>query len=113
MTTEGLASLRRIIEQNILALDDHSRRCLPRFANAAERAMTARDLLFKENFDLLKQNNEDHTRESSNSTMVGKAKIMSYEDITEAKQKRDERPLGQVDAGRKPVFLVSSPSSAV
>ena len=53
--------------------------------------MTARDLLFKENFDLFKHSNESHTRESSNSDMVGKAKIMSYNDIQEAQRKRDKK----------------------
>jgi hypothetical protein len=69
-------------------LDNHSQQYLRKFTNAAERAMTAYDLLFKENLDLFKQNNESHTRESSNSNMVGKAKIMSFEDIQEAQKKR-------------------------
>jgi hypothetical protein len=84
VTAESLTSLRRIIEQNMPILDDYNQQCLRKLANAAERAMTARDLLFKENFDLFKQNNESHTKESSSSNMVGKAKIMSYEDIQEA-----------------------------
>ena len=53
--------------------------------------MTTRDLLFKENLDLFQQNNESHTRESINSNIVEKAKIMSYEDIQEAQKKRDEK----------------------
>src|SRR5271170_5096139 len=91
VTAESLTSLRRKIEQSMPTLDDHNQQCLRKFANAAERAMTARDLLFEENFDLFKQNNESHTRESSNSNMVGKAKIMSYEDIQEAQKKRYEK----------------------
>jgi hypothetical protein len=81
VTAENLASLVRIIEQNMPAPDDYSQQCLRKLANAAERVITARDLLFKENLDLFKQNNESHVRESSNANMVGKAKIMSYEDI--------------------------------
>ena len=83
-------------------LDDNSQQCLRKFANAAERAMTARDLLFKENLDLFKQNNESHTRESRKSNMVGKAKVMSYEDIQEAQKKRDEKEaVGNCRRGRK------------
>jgi hypothetical protein len=65
-------------------LDNHSQQCLRKFTNAAERAMTAHDLLFKENLDLFKQNNESHTHKFSNSNIMGKAKIMSFEDIQEA-----------------------------
>jgi hypothetical protein len=102
VTAESLTSLRRIIEQNIPVLNDHNQQCIRKLMNAAERAMTARDLLFKENFDLFKQNNESHTRESSNSNMVGKAKIMSYEDIQEAQRKRDEKDAtGTGRRGRK------------
>jgi hypothetical protein len=83
VTAERFTSLCITIERNMLALDDHNQQCLNKLANAAERAITARDLLFKENSDLLKQNNESHTRESSNSKMVGKAKIMGYPRSTE------------------------------
>jgi hypothetical protein len=84
------------------APDDYSQQCLRKLANAAERAMTARDLLFKENLDLFKQNNESHVRESSNANMVGKAKIMSYEDIQKEQKKRAEKETaGTGRRGRK------------
>jgi hypothetical protein len=51
------------------------------------RVITARDLLFKENHDLFQQNNESTTRASRNSTMVGKGKVMSHEDIVQAQRK--------------------------
>jgi hypothetical protein len=102
VTSEDLTSLRRIIEQNIHALDDHSQLYFRKLANASERAITARDLLFKENFDLFKQNNESNTRASRNSTVVGKGKVMSYEDIAEAQRKRDEKEAaGTGRRGRK------------
>ena len=102
VNAEGLTSLRRVIKQNMPALDDRSQQCLCKFANAAKRVMTARDLLFKENFDLFKQNNESHSRGSSNSNMVGKAKIMSYEDIQETQKKRYEKEAaGTGRRGRK------------
>lgn len=50
------------------------------FANCA--------LLDDENRELFKQNNEAKHRRSAKSTMIGKAKVMSYEDIEEARAKR-------------------------
>ena len=41
--------------------------------------------------DLLKQNNESNTQTSMKSTMVGKEKVMSYEDIVDVQKKRDEK----------------------
>jgi hypothetical protein len=37
------------------------------------------------------QNNERNCRQSTRSTVVGKAKVMSYEDIVEAQAKRDAK----------------------
>jgi hypothetical protein len=37
------------------------------------------------------QNNESNCRQSTRSTVVGKAKVMSYEDIVEAQAKRDAK----------------------
>jgi hypothetical protein len=99
ITSEHLVSLRRTIEQNTHIPDSHSQQHLQKLANAAERAMTARDLLFQENSDLFKQNNESNTRASTKSTVVGKARVMSFEDITEARKKRDEKDIAA--AGRR------------
>jgi hypothetical protein len=54
VTSEDLTSLRRIIEQKIYTLDDYSQLYFRKLASAGERAITARDLLFKENLDLFK-----------------------------------------------------------
>jgi hypothetical protein len=106
VTSEGLTSLRRTIEQNIPALDDHSQQYLHKFANGAERAITARDLLFKGNMDLFKPNNKSNARASSSSTMVGKAKTLGYEDIKEAQKKRDEKEAARtVDDGARERIL--------
>jgi len=45
--------------------------------------MSARDLLHRENFDLFNENNASSTRASIKSTEVGKAKVMSFEEIGE------------------------------
>ena len=91
VTSEDLASLRRKLEQNIDVFDNDSQLYFCKLANAGERAITARDLLFKENHDFFQQNNKSDTRASINSTMVGKGRVMSYEDIIQAQRKRDEK----------------------
>ena len=91
VTSEHLVSLRRAIEQNVHALDDRNQQRLQKLANAAERAMSARDLLFQENSDLFKQNNESNVRASTKSTVVGKGIVMSFEEIREAQKKRDAK----------------------
>jgi hypothetical protein len=98
VTSEDLTSLRRKFEQNIHLLDGDSQLYFRKLANAGERVITARDVLFKENHDLLKQNNESNTRSSISSTMVGKGKVMSYEDILEVQRKRNEKEAAGVRA---------------
>ncbi|MCJ1246646.1 hypothetical protein MMC30_003855 [Trapelia coarctata] len=53
--------------------------------------MSARDLLFEQNSDLFKQNIESNMRASTKSTVVGKARIMSFKDIIEAQKKQEEK----------------------
>lgn len=84
-------SLRRAIEQNVHTLDVHSQERFQKFANGAERAVSARDLLFHENSDLFKQNNESNVRASTKSTVVGKGIVMSFDDIVEAQRKREAK----------------------
>ena len=42
------------------------------------------------------QNNESNCRQSTRSTVVGKAKVMNYEDIVEAQAKRDAKEAAMV-----------------
>jgi hypothetical protein len=56
---------------------------------AAERVFAERALLLEENRILFEQNNEKTCRQSGGPTVVGSAKVMSYEDIVEAQKKRD------------------------
>ena len=48
-------------------------------------------MLVKENHDLFKQNNESNTRSSITLTLVGKGKVISYEDILEVQRKGNEK----------------------
>ena len=58
-------------------------------ANAVEKAFADRAILLDENLLLFEQNNERNTRKSIKATAVGKAKVLSYEDIVEAQRQRD------------------------
>ncbi len=72
-------------------LDEPSKRRLRKLANAAQKSFAECALLLDENKLLFKQNKESKSRKSTRSTVVGKAKVMSYEDIVEAQVKRDAK----------------------
>jgi hypothetical protein len=88
VTAEALTSLHNLIEQEAHALDVMSQQRLQKFAKAAQISFAECALLQDENQLLFKQNNEAKRRKSTKSTVVGKAKVMSYEDIVEAREKR-------------------------
>jgi len=74
-----------------LTSDDASKIRLQKLGTAAKRAFAECALLLDENRLLFEQNNEARSRISAKSTVVGKAKVMSYEDIVEAQKKRDAK----------------------
>jgi hypothetical protein len=61
------------------------------FNDWSQISFAERTLLEDDNQLLFKQNNEAKHRRSVKSTVVGKAKVMSYEDIEEARAKRAEK----------------------
>ncbi|OAP54806.1 hypothetical protein AYL99_11254 [Fonsecaea erecta] len=83
-------SLRKYIEQGIGWLEPDIRNRVEELAKSSERVITARDLLLHENSELTRQNDANSTRASRKWIIVGKGKIMSYEDIKEAIRKREE-----------------------
>jgi hypothetical protein len=91
VTSQHLMFLRRAIKQKVHVHDDRSQQCIQKLANEAEQAMSARDVLFHKNFDLFKQNNESNVRTSTKSTVIGKGIAMSFEEIEEARKKREEK----------------------
>ena len=95
VTTEAFTSPRSLIERHARANDEMSKqrlqRCLQKLTNATEMSFAERDLLVDENKLLFKQNNEAKVRRSTKSTVVGKAKVMRYEDIEVARAKRAEK----------------------
>ena len=95
VTSEQFASLRKTIEQHMPTLDEHNQQCLQKMVNAAENFVSARDLLHQECSDKFKQANESDARASIRSIMVGKGKIMSFQDIEEAQAKREKKEVTQ------------------
>ncbi|PSN58983.1 hypothetical protein BS50DRAFT_444481, partial [Corynespora cassiicola Philippines] len=65
ITAEALTSLHHLIGQDARALDEPSKQRLQRHIN-----------------------NEARVRRSTKSVVLGKAKVMSYEDLEEARKKR-------------------------
>jgi hypothetical protein len=91
-TFENLASPHKTIEMSLRrqeVLDTHTKLSIQKIADAAENGFTERAILLDENLLLFKQNNEKTTRTLIKATVVGTAKVMSYEDIVEAQEKRD------------------------
>jgi len=86
-TFENLTSLRKNVELSLRrqeVLDTHTKLSIQKIADAAENAFAERAILLDENLLLFEQNNEKTTRTSIKATVVGTAKVMSYEDIIEA-----------------------------
>ena len=81
--------------------------------NAAEKALADKTLIDDEKQRPREQNNEKKARSIVKSTVVGKAKIMAYEDIVEAQEKRDERQAGKSSskAGKRNGKPPQSPTS--
>lgn len=102
VTFDEVVSMRRYIEHTLQSVPPNALRYIQKLGNSAERVVTARDALFEENSELFRQNNANTTRTSQRSIMVGKAKVMSYEDIEEAIRKREEKEAGKGSGrGRK------------
>lgn len=109
VTSEALTLLQSRIEDDAQLLDSPSRRRLQKLANAAEKAFAKPALLLDKNRLLVDQNNESNCRRSTRSTVVGKVKVMSYEDIVEAQIKRDAKEAAAVKAKRGPNRKSSAP----
>jgi len=92
VTPEALTFLHTLIKQDAHAEDEISKqrlqRHLQKFANAAQTCF-AEHVLQREQIHFLKKvNNEAKDRRSTKSLVLGKARVMSYEDLEEARAKR-------------------------
>lgn len=88
-TSDHFVLLRREVEQDTQSLDGVCKHRLQTLSRTAEKVFAGRALLLEENRILFEQNNEKTCRQSSGQTVVGRAKVMSYDDIVEAQKKRD------------------------
>ncbi|KAF4612600.1 hypothetical protein G7Y89_g15579 [Cudoniella acicularis] len=101
---EGLTSLYNLVKQDAYTLDETSKQRLQKFANAAQISFAECALLWDQIRFLSSINNEAKVRRSTKSVVLGKAKVMSYEDIEEARAKRaakEEATAGKGKCGRK------------
>ncbi|KAF2681185.1 hypothetical protein K458DRAFT_444754 [Lentithecium fluviatile CBS 122367] len=105
VSAEGLMSLQNlIIEQDADALDEASKRSLQRHfhksAKAAQLSFAGGALQQSHIRFLLTINNEAKVRRSTKSLVLGKAKVMGYEELKEAREKRVEKDAGQKAKGK-------------
>lgn len=106
VTAEAFASLRDLIlERNRHALNDGERqnlqRHLQKFTKAAQTSI-ARGSLQQERIQFLQEmNNEAKVRRTAKSNVLGRAKVMSYEDLEAARAKREEKEAGNANKQRR------------
>ena len=107
VSAEGLASLHNLIKQDAHTLDGTSiqrlERHVQKLANAAQISFAERALLHDQNQMLTRMNNEAKVRRSTRSVVLGKAKVMSFEDIEVARATRAAKDVikGKGKRGRK------------
>lgn len=101
ITAEAIRSLHNIIEQDTHGLAEASRQRLETLANAALISFAECALLEDKNQLLFKQNDKAKRRQTAKSTVVGKAKVMSFEDIEEARAKRAEKEKAAASKGTR------------
>ncbi|KAF1812667.1 hypothetical protein P152DRAFT_397076, partial [Eremomyces bilateralis CBS 781.70] len=108
---EGLTLLQSRIEDDAQLLDNPSKQRLQKLANVSVKTFSECALLLYENRTLFKQNNESNRRQSTLLMVGGEPKVMGYEDIVEARAKRDANEAiavkGRGDLKRKGTVSVS------
>jgi len=107
VSAEGVASLHNLIKQDVNKVDGLSIRRLERhvrkLADTAQISISERTLLHDQNQSLVSMNNEAKARRSTRSVVLGKAKVMSFEDIEVARAARAAKEVakGKGKRGRK------------
>ncbi|OBT39571.1 hypothetical protein VE00_09486 [Pseudogymnoascus sp. WSF 3629] len=105
VSAEALMSLQSlIIQRDAHALDETSKqnlaRHLQKFVNAGQKSF-AKSILQKDRIQFLTTiNDEAKVRRSTRSLVLGKAKVMSYEDLEEARAKRAEKEAAKEAKGK-------------
>jgi len=106
VTAEAFASLRdMILERDAHAIDDAERRNLKRYLDkltrAAQTSIAEGALLQEDNQFVRKMNNEAKIRRSAKSLVLGKAKVMSYEDLEAARLKRLQKEADKASKSKR------------
>ncbi|USP82170.1 hypothetical protein yc1106_09444 [Curvularia clavata] len=92
VTTEGVMSLHNLIKQDAYAMDERRlQKYVQKLASVAQISLAKQTLLQDQNEFLTKVNKEAQVRRSTRSIVLGKAKVMSFEDLEEARAKRAEK----------------------
>ncbi len=104
VTTEALTSLHNLIKQKAYALNELSKQRIQRhvqkLASVAQISFVKQIILQDQNRFLFKINNEVKARRSIRSVILSKTKVMSYEDLEEARAKRVAKEKATGDKGR-------------
>jgi hypothetical protein len=108
VTVEALTSLHDMIKQDAHAQDAKSKQRLQKhvqqLASAAQISFAERALLQDQNRFLFKVNSEAKVRRSTRSVVLGRAKVMSFGELEEARSKRaakDKTTAAKQKRGRK------------
>lgn len=105
VTAEALTSLHSMIEQDAHKQDTISKRRLQKLvkklASAAHVSFAERALLQDQNRFLFKVNNETRVRRSTRSIVLGRAKVMSFEELEEARSKRAAKDKATADKKKR------------
>jgi hypothetical protein len=105
VTAEALIPLHNLIKEDARALDEVSQwrlqRHVQKLASAARVSFAECALLQDQNQSLIKINKETKVRRSTRSLVLGKAKVISFEDLEEARAKRAAKEKTSLDKGKR------------
>jgi hypothetical protein len=97
VTSDALTSLCSLLKQNTDSLGERGKRHVEKLSNAAKKWAAECAILLDENRLLCEQNNESNVRKSTRSTVVGKAKVMRWDDLERAKAARAAKEQAAAD----------------
>jgi hypothetical protein len=92
VSAEAVASLYKLIERDLHMLDEMNKprlqKHLQKLTHAAQLSFAERTLLLENNQFLAQMNNKAKVRRSAKSEILGTARVMSYEDLENARAMR-------------------------
>jgi hypothetical protein len=103
VTVQALTSLHDQIKQDSRSPDEASKqrlqKCVEKLASAAKISFARQSLLQDHNRLLFKINSEAKVRRSTRSLIIGRAKVMSYEDLDKARTARAAKDKAAANKG--------------